>query len=46
MYADIDVVAVDVSTTAEFEATCAATGLTAECCVLPVGTDGLLCTAA
>ncbi|KAF2247939.1 hypothetical protein BU26DRAFT_565362 [Trematosphaeria pertusa] len=36
----------DVSTTEEFEATCAETGLTAECCVLPVGADGLLCTAA
>ncbi|KAF2116292.1 fungal hydrophobin-domain-containing protein [Lophiotrema nucula] len=35
-----------VSTTEEFEATCAETGLTAECCVLAVGTDGLLCTAA
>jgi hypothetical protein len=35
-----------VETTEEFEATCAETGLTAECCVLAVGADGLLCTAA
>ncbi|KAF2262741.1 hypothetical protein CC78DRAFT_569595 [Lojkania enalia] len=36
----------DVETTEEFEAICAETGLTAECCVLAVGSDGLVCTAA
>ncbi|KAF2739656.1 hypothetical protein EJ04DRAFT_519318 [Polyplosphaeria fusca] len=35
-----------VHSTEQFEATCAKTGLTAECCVLPVGSDGLICTAA
>jgi hypothetical protein len=35
-----------VTTTAKFQATCAKTGTTAQCCILPLGTDGLVCTAA
>jgi hypothetical protein len=35
-----------VATTEEFEATCAATGTSAQCCLLAVGADGLVCTAA
>ncbi|KAH7135881.1 fungal hydrophobin-domain-containing protein [Dendryphion nanum] len=38
--------AAGVKTTEAFQATCAETGRTAECCVLAVGADGLLCTAA
>jgi hypothetical protein len=30
----------------EFEATCAATGTSAQCCVLALGADGLVCTGA
>ncbi|EOA91864.1 hypothetical protein ACJQWK_03031 [Exserohilum turcicum] len=29
-----------------FNAVCAETGLTAQCCILPLGADGLICTAA
>ncbi|KAF2716685.1 hypothetical protein K431DRAFT_316366 [Polychaeton citri CBS 116435] len=33
------------STIADFETNCAATGLTAQCCTLPLAGDALLCTA-
>ncbi|KAF2130232.1 hypothetical protein P153DRAFT_375029 [Dothidotthia symphoricarpi CBS 119687] len=36
----------DVATTAEFEALCAESGTSAQCCILPVGADALLCTGA
>ncbi|KAF2849918.1 hypothetical protein T440DRAFT_362927, partial [Plenodomus tracheiphilus IPT5] len=35
-----------VATTEEFTALCAETGTSAQCCVLPLGADGLLCTGA
>ncbi|KAI8935259.1 hypothetical protein NX059_007848 [Plenodomus lindquistii] len=35
-----------VATTEEFEAVCAETGTSAQCCVLPLGADALLCTGA
>ncbi|KAF2036775.1 hypothetical protein EK21DRAFT_51780 [Setomelanomma holmii] len=34
-----------VSTTEDFESVCAASGTSAQCCVLPISTDSLLCTA-
>jgi hypothetical protein len=39
-------VAGDVSSTASFKSTCAEEGTTAQCCIVPVGTDALLCTEA
>ncbi|KAL1801465.1 hypothetical protein ACET3X_001807 [Alternaria dauci] len=35
-----------IETTEDFEAVCAESGTTAQCCVLPLGADGLLCTGA
>ncbi|EAT86290.1 hypothetical protein HBI56_099580 [Parastagonospora nodorum] len=35
-----------VETTEEFQASCAEDGTTAQCCIVPLGADGLLCTAA
>ncbi|KAF1991219.1 hypothetical protein K402DRAFT_323470 [Aulographum hederae CBS 113979] len=35
----------DTSSVSAFEASCAETGYTAECCTLPLAGDGLLCTA-
>ncbi|KAF2690064.1 hypothetical protein K458DRAFT_328192, partial [Lentithecium fluviatile CBS 122367] len=35
-----------VETTEEFEALCAETGTSAQCCAVPLGADGLLCTGA
>jgi hypothetical protein len=35
-----------VTSAEEFEALCAETGTSAQCCILPVGADGLLCTGA
>ncbi|KAG9189014.1 hypothetical protein G6011_05882 [Alternaria panax] len=35
-----------ITTTEAFQAACAATGTTAQCCIVPLGADGLLCTAA
>ncbi|KAI4622404.1 uncharacterized protein J4E87_006346 [Alternaria ethzedia] len=35
-----------IETTEDFQAACAEDGTTAQCCIVPLGADGLLCTAA
>lgn len=35
-----------IKTTEEFKAACAEDGTTAQCCIAPLGSDGLLCTPA
>jgi hypothetical protein len=41
-----EMIAGPVETTEELEGLCAKTGLSAQCCIVPLGADGLLCTAA
>lgn len=35
-----------IKTTEEFKAACAEDGTTAQCCIAPLGSDGLICTPA
>ena len=41
-----EIIAGPVTTTEEFEGLCAKTWLSAQCCIVSLGADGLLCTAA
>jgi hypothetical protein len=41
-----EMIAGPVETTDDFEGLCKQTWLTAQCCIVPLGADGLLCTAA